>query len=520
MRVNRRDGAAASLLAELLEALPGALVTAMGPEARLAPLPASVELHGQRVFVRPAGLDLIVPDDVVLIIDAWRRAQQEPIVTVEVHLVAEPDRLATVHFVDARSDHGVHVLVLDVDDPDLILATVDALDAQRRGVGHVVRDELAVFLEVDDGACAVLGWTRAELLGRRTIDFVHPDDVDRAVTSWMAMRAGTDGGRGQIRFRRPDGRYVWLEVTHDERQGERPDGGLVSELVDITDQMADLQALHERERHLHHLADALPVGICHVRGDRHVAYTNAPLEALLGPVQSVEDLIQSVATMDRPIVELAIERALDGEPGALEVGLVHGCGNQRCDLTFRTMSNEQGGTDGVIVCAADVTERSRLRSELEHRATHDALTGCLNRAAIVAALERVLREGRPAVVAFIDVDAFKAVNDELGHAAGDELLRVAAERLREVTRTEDRLGRIGGDEFVVVCPQGRGANDGHELAERLHAAVCRDVTFAGHLIPLRASIGVAVSQPGEMDSEALLSRADAAMYDMKRGVRR
>ena len=123
--------------------------------------------------------------------------------------------------------------------------------------------------------------------------------------------------------------------------------------------------------------------------------------------------MRSVASTDRAAVEIAVDDAFRGRPGSVEVGVVQaslglarsesrsGSGQRRCELTFRAITSDDGGggggsgsVDGVIVCAADVTDRSRLRSELEHRASHDALTGCLNRAATVAALERALRESQ------------------------------------------------------------------------------------------------------------------------------
>jgi diguanylate cyclase (GGDEF)-like protein len=203
------------------------------------------------------------------------------------------------------------------------------------------------------------------------------------------------------------------------------------------------------------------------------------------------------------------------------VGLVHAGDERRCELTFRPMSDPDvaDDVDGVIVCAADVTDRCRLRAELEHRATHDALSGCLNRAAAVSALEHALEASPQVAVAYVDLDHFKAVNDELGHAAGDELLRVVAARLRGVTRGDDQLGRIGGDEFVVICPQGSAPFEGTALVARLTEAVNGEVAFAGQRIPLRASVGVAISAPREDDAEAVLARADAAMYEAKRLAR-
>jgi diguanylate cyclase (GGDEF)-like protein len=96
---------------------------------------------------------------------------------------------------------------------------------------------------------------------------------------------------------------------------------------------------------------------------------------------------------------------------------------------------------------------------------------------------------------------------------------VAAARLQSAARSDDRIGRIGGDEFVVVCQRGDGPFDARDLVERFSEAIEGDVTFARQRVPLRASVGVAISRPGELDAEAVLVRADAAMYEAKRRSR-
>jgi diguanylate cyclase (GGDEF)-like protein len=137
----------------------------------------------------------------------------------------------------------------------------------------------------------------------------------------------------------------------------------------------------------------------------------------------------------------------------------------------------------------------------------------------VVELDAALREPGRVAVAYIDLDDFKATNDEFGHAAGDELLRVAAARLRGAARADDQIGRIGGDEFVVICRLREGVVDAAVLVDRLTNAINGAVDFANRSIPLRASVGAAVSIQGELDAEAVLTRADAAMYDAKRQAR-
>ncbi len=506
-------------LTSLLAARPDALVAAIGPEGRLVPMPASVPSSHHRPLVGRSGIDLVVPADQLLIIDGWTKARQEPIVAFDVHMQADPDQTATVHLFDVRPVHGVHIAVVVTADPEAVLASGEASEALPNGPARVRKDAAAMILQVDAATTALLGWEASDLEGRRTVDFIHPDDVGRAIESWVEMRAGAGSVRVQLRHRHASGHYVWLEVTNENRLDDPELGCVVSELVDISTQMAEIEALHDRERVLGRLAEALPIGICHLRVDREVAYSNALFAALLGPTDSVEALVTNVDEVDRHAVGHALDSALEGRPGQLEVGVIRGFDQRQCELTFRPMTNDGGDVDGVIVCAADVTERTRLRSELEHRASHDALSGCLNRAAIVAALERSLRVSEEVAVVYIDLDHLKVVNDELGHAAGDELLRVAAARLRGAARVDDQIGRIGGDEFVVICRGGAGPLDVVALVERFSEAVNGDVVFAKRRAPLRASIGAATSRPGELDAEAVLIRADAAMYEAKHKAR-
>lgn len=517
--VTQQESEGTVALRSWLAAHPDALVAALGADARPVSLPRSLGLNAHRSMGLRSGLDLVAPGDQLLVLDGWERAGQEPIVRLEVHLAPDPDQLVTLHLFDVRPEFGMHIVTLVTPDPEHLLASVAAAGARPPVVGSMRKDAVAVILEADSGAAGLLGWSVEDLVGRRTVDLIHPDDVERAIESWMGMRSGGGSARVQLRHRHADGHYVWLEVTNENRLDDPAIGCVLSQLVDISDQMAQFEALRDRERLLDRLADALPIGICHLRLDREVVYSNELLVALLGPIDSVDALVRSVAGADRRAVGFALENALQGRPGDLEVGVMHGFEERRCELTFRTMTSDDGGVDGVIVCASDVTDRSRLRSELEHRASHDELSGCLNRAATVAALEQALRGSEEVAVVYLDLDHFKAVNDELGHAAGDELLRVAAARLRSAARINDRIGRIGGDEFVVICRRGEGPFEAAALVDRFTQAVSGDVVFAKQRTALRASVGAAIAAPGEVDAEAVLSRADAAMYEAKRRSR-
>lgn len=518
-RLPRRAGAAAAALDALLCDDSAAMVAALSADAVMVPMPAAVPLRGQSLFEDRSGLELAIVEDRIAIIEAWERVQHEPVVRVDVHLLADPGRVSTIHLFDLRAEYGVHVLVLETQDRAAVPRSIEVRAAMRRPVAHAKRDASSVFIEVDEATTSLLGWSAADLIGHSTLDYVHPEDADRAIQNWMAVRAGEGSGRVRVRYRHASGQHIWLEVTNDNRLDDPELRCVMSEMVDISDEMSLIEELRERESLLARLAEALPIGICHVRSDGQVAYSNEPLVALLGAVDSTDALVCGAIGIDRRQVETALDDAFRGRPCCIEIGVSRRHGEMRCELTFRPMTAEGGMVDGIIVCATDVTERSRLRAALEHRASHDALTGCLNRAAMMTAIERALLESQHVAVAYIDLEHFKAINDEVGHAAGDELLRVSAARLRGVTRVGDEIARVGGDEFVVLYRRNDEPIDALALGKRLTEAINGDVVFAKHRIPLGASVGVATALGGELDAETVLNRADTAMYAAKRRSR-
>ncbi len=171
----------------------------------------------------------------------------------------------------------------------------------------------------------------------------------------------------------------------------------------------------------------------------------------------------------------------------------------------------------VITLQTDITDRKRLERELERRASHDTLTGLSNRASLDHHLEHVLaRRDGPAVAAiYIDLDNFKTINDTYGHEAGDTVLVDVAQRLTDNIRHGDLAARLGGDEFVVICDAARNPTVVGEVAERIRNGIAALDTTDGNGNHVTASIGVAISQPGDVAS-ALLRRADTAVYIAKR----
>jgi diguanylate cyclase (GGDEF)-like protein len=196
------------------------------------------------------------------------------------------------------------------------------------------------------------------------------------------------------------------------------------------------------------------------------------------------------------------------------------------DLDQRVVVDNRDELRFIASTLNDTVAKTKAASDrLAHQASHDLLTGLPNRALILDRLERSLRrgEGTPGrlAVLFVDLDRFKPINDSLGHEAGDEVLRKVADRLRGVVRPADTIGRLAGDEFIVICDDLPAEHDAVDIAARLVAAlsepiVLRCPSVAGREVNVGASVGIAFAGTGpDASPDQLLGDADVAMYSAK-----
>lgn len=168
---------------------------------------------------------------------------------------------------------------------------------------------------------------------------------------------------------------------------------------------------------------------------------------------------------------------------------------------------------------SDVTERWRSSERLRHLAFHDPLTDLPNRALLLERLGQLIvkaeREDRNAAVIFLDLDRFKVVNDTLGHAVGDRLLKAVATDLQALVRHSDTVARLGGDEFVILLDNAAGRDEVEMIARRVVAAVGQRRMVDGHALAVGASLGIAMFPQDAREREQLIAHADAALYAVK-----
>ncbi|MET8577891.1 EAL domain-containing protein [Streptomyces sp. NPDC005012] len=311
---------------------------------------------------------------------------------------------------------------------------------------------------------------------------------------------------------------------------------LVRQGIMLLDNMALTQKLAEKENHFRSLVQgssdvimiAAPNGrLRYVSDASHGVYGLSP-EALVG-----RELAALIHPEDLPGVVHELRRFLAAGPPAdpirIEYRFRSGSPRRPGDAqrgggwlnVESTVNRHQGG---LILNSRDVTERVRLQAQLQHSAEHDPLTDLPNRALFTRRVGQALSgrraSDRGTAVLFIDLDGFKAVNDTIGHQAGDELLVQAARRLQEAVRQGDTAARLGGDEFAaLIVGDGTGdpaEREGHilELADRLRTRLSQPYDIDGNDVRVAASIGVAFAEPG-IGAGELLRNADLAMYRAK-----
>ena len=251
--------------------------------------------------------------------------------------------------------------------------------------------------------------------------------------------------------------------------------------------------------------------------DRQARFTYCAGRGMQDVQLKAEELLGRCADevlADLPQVPEAIRRTLQGQRQTLTITFRR----RIYEVQYNPIRSQAGTVDGVLGVARDITEVEQARSQLEHLAHHDPLTGLPNRTLFMQraqhALQRAQRQDRRCALLLFDLDGLKPVNDVLGHLAGDRLLRHVAQQAAAVMRAGDTLARLGGDEFAVwaedIDPDAAG-----RMAQRLLEAVGQPQETGGQRLRSTASVGLSVYPDDGGDVESLLQAADMAMYHAK-----
>ena len=385
-------------------------------------------------------------------------------------------------------------------------------------------DGEGILTWVSESVAEVLGFEPDEMVGQQVLSFVHPDFHEQLPDVFEVAQGRAPDGY-EIQGRRKDGSYLWMEAR------ARPvldDDGQVLTVVggwrDIDAITRARTALAESDSVLRAAVRSASVGMGLMDLHGMFRLVNPALGRLVGASEEwllehgIEHIVPPEVDSALQVVRQSLlDRDIDSYED--ELPLLRRDGRQvwaRVSAVLIRAEDER--VLSALVQMVDVTAEHEAQEQLRYQAFHDALTGLRNRAWILDVLEVDLaeagRSGTQVGVFFIDLDNFKLVNDSLGHAAGDEVLAAVARRLESSLRPGDRVGRFGGDEFVVVVPHVSGPRDVEHVAERISEAVAHELVVQGHRIVPTASMGIAVSGPAST-AESLLRDTDLALFRAK-----
>lgn len=444
-------------------------------------------------------------------------------------------RLATI----PGTGGDVSVVVAVITDITELKRSLDQLsnsDARFR----TLTDGAPVMIWVTDAAGAstmfnqlwteVTGQSEQEALGLGWTRCVHPDDRDRVLESFFEASLKNAPIETEYRLLKRDGTWAWVLDKGTPRSTEGGAfAGYVGAVLDITDRKVAELERQRSDRRLSTVFGQTMVGILHRDLQNRVLMVNQRFCELLG--RSKEELEGlSMQDFTHPGDFQENERTWSkhlatGEPFQLEKRYLRADGESVwCAVNVSFILDEKGKPESTIVVIQDISERKRAEQErqavqqqLAHLATHDMLTGLANRAHLVERADEMLRALGDGLVAvyYIDLEGFKAINDTLGHHAGDALLYQVGQRLGRCVGEADILARLGGDEFGVVQGSTGGREGACSLAEMIIEVMAEPFEIEGTSAGIGVSIGIALGPTDADDSSDLLKAADIALYRAK-----
>ncbi len=417
----------------------------------------------------------------------------------------------------ARNDEGaIDHLVAQMIDVTAEVEYADALERTVRRFRLLAENASDVVFEVDSDFAIlwvspsvqnVLGW-RPESLNGRSVANLFEQDSEPSGLSRLVEGYSIDNER--MSYRTATGVFKWMSVL--ARPITDADGlftGAIIGLRDISAEVIAQDALTQLQARLRLAVDAAPAGLAITDADDVLIDVNQEFCRLMGRAES--------ALTGTNI--LVVLRAASSDP--CTPGLRHehqistDTGSRWVSHAVNRVPPGDDSADYQVHLLADVTGSRRLRDELAHLATHDGLTGVANRRRVLDRFAAMADTSQVSMgVVFCDVDGLKAINDTYGHAAGDAVLTAVAERLAVAIRSHDDVGRIGGDEFVVLLDRITSRADLQAVAEKLRVNVSGSVEVHGRRIPVSASFGAALVEKHE-DARSALDRADDSLYRAK-----
>ena len=406
----------------------------------------------------------------------------------------------------------------------------ELLDVITRSAGATmaVIDRNLVMIYVNDEYARWFGTVPGQLVGKTLVQVYGESDCARFMPFVERVLQGE-----RVQYQRllhtPYGVDEWRTICLTPWQN--PHGaveGFITTALDVHELQVTMNALRAANQRLSSHMENSPLAVLEMDQNLRLLHCSQRAVQLMGwlHVTGLEGrlLTELMARSSRDEgLHHALQRLQSGQESQnrAETCFVRDDGSEvHCEWFNSALTDAQGQVTSIMALVQDVSAKIQIARQQHYLANHDSLTGLLNRAAFQNRLEQSLEQARSnagsVALLFIDLDGFKGVNDAEGHRAGDEVLRIVAQRIASTVRAGDTMARLGGDEFLVMLDRDvtRDVADtiGHRIIEALH----QRMDLEGRDIFVGASIGVAMHPPLAGDINALMNRADQAMYAAKR----
>ena len=517
-----------------------------------AELQAIFELAPQPTVLTDGSLRILAANQAALSLSGFNQAELRGAPLAELLAPQEAMRLGAVcdrgpgpHFFIAQGRRlsgteyraEMRIKRMDIGGEEHWLATIadvtanhEALDALRRSEAEYRRiveaspDGVAIVTEgcvvFANGAMeSLLGLAGPEeLWGIEFESLVLPEDLEAYRAAQAKVIMGQATAPQEIRATRPDGVIAELELAR--LRLDRPEGPAILLLARDTKARKEFERrLRESEERYKGLADVAFDGVA-IHLDGTILSVNRSFEAIFGRAEGEllgNDLFELFGAEEQVNLREGLDsgKVLELQGAGAEGKAVY------VEASSRACVYE--GEPAYVTAVRDVTRRRLAEDAVRVQAWHDALTGLPNRVLLMDRLEQALkqatREGRRLALLFLDLDRFKLVNDSLGHAAGDELLKQASQRLMDVLRKGDTVARMGGDEFCVLLLDAAIEGDALLVGQKIVAALHEPFTVLEQEVHIGTSVGIAFYPDHDSDPERLLKLADMAMYRAKQSGR-
>ncbi len=400
-------------------------------------------------------------------------------------------------------------------------------DANSALVSYLDREERVRF--ASRGYDVWFGTTVDALLGRSILE-LHGAEAYAAFSPHIHEALAGRSVHYERLARSPEGREEWISVTLDPHFGA---DGEVEGVFSCSLVVSELRRTHDAlNRAMQELASHMensPLAVVEWSADIEIRRWSPQAEAIFGwtAAEAIGARPPGFPLVHPDSVENIRALTMELRGGAKRNRmLAHNLTKDGraiwCEWYNSAFFDAEGRLLSILSLAQDVTARVEAEEQLRQAAVHDALTGLPNRNSLAARLEhaivRVNRSGDRLALLFIDLDRFKKVNDTLGHAAGDEVLRQAAARIRACVREADTVARLGGDEFVVLLESDVRADTPSIIGERVRDSFNAPFQWKGTEVRCGASVGVSLYPDHARDPAQLLASADEAMYRAKQSA--